>query len=346
MAAPSAPAKAAVSDRVHAFYYPWYGNPETDGAYANWNHPIAVKDAGRFPGGENIGANFYPQLGTYSVNDPKTLETHMRWLKQARVGVISASFWGKDTFTGKAVPKLLDAAAREGIRVNFHIEPFPGRNARTTREAVVYLIDTYGAHPAFYRCKEAGNRPMFYVYDSYLVKAEEWATIMDAKGTQTLRGTPHDAVMLGLWVKSGEEEFMLKGGFDGFYTYFATDGFTHGSTTANWAKLAQWATDHHKLFVPSVGPGYVDTRIRPWNGANTRSRKHGAYYDREFQAAIAARPPFISITSFNEWHEGTQIEPATPKKIASFTYEDFSPLAPDYYLERTAYWVGKYLEKP
>ena len=23
---------------VHAFYYAWYGNEETDGAYSHWNH--------------------------------------------------------------------------------------------------------------------------------------------------------------------------------------------------------------------------------------------------------------------------------------------------------------------
>jgi len=30
----------------------------------------------------------------------------------------------------------------------------------------------------------------------------------------------------------------LLGRFDGIYTYFATNGFTHGSTTTNWARLA------------------------------------------------------------------------------------------------------------
>ncbi len=23
---------------VHIFYYPWYGNPESDGQYIHWNH--------------------------------------------------------------------------------------------------------------------------------------------------------------------------------------------------------------------------------------------------------------------------------------------------------------------
>jgi len=52
---------------------------------------------------------------------------------------------------------------------------------------------------------------------------------------------------------------------------------------------------------------------------NQRYRENGAYYDRMFEAGIAVDLPDISITSFNEWHEGTQIEPATPKKIEGYT---------------------------
>jgi glycoprotein endo-alpha-1,2-mannosidase len=91
-----------------------------------------------------------------------------------------------------------------------------------------------------------------------------------------------------------------------------------------------------------VGPGYDDTRIRPWNGQNTRSRAGGTYYDREFEAALGVRPDLIGITSFNEWHEGTQIEPAVPKTIESYRYEDYQSRAPDYYLMRTRFWVEAY----
>ena len=55
--------------RVHAFYYPWYGNPKTDGRYDHWNHSVAVRKGPprQFPGGDDIGASFYPALGCYSV---------------------------------------------------------------------------------------------------------------------------------------------------------------------------------------------------------------------------------------------------------------------------------------
>jgi hypothetical protein len=41
-----------------------------------------------------------------------------------------------------------------------------------------------------------------------------------------LLGTPADAVMIALYVTHADRELITNGGFDGVYTYFATDGFT------------------------------------------------------------------------------------------------------------------------
>ena len=60
----------------------------------------------------------------------------------------------------------------------------------------------------------------------------------------------------------------------------------------------------------SVGPGYDDTAIRPWNHHNAKHRDNGRYYEAMWEEALHARPSFVSITSYNEWGEGTQIEPA------------------------------------
>ncbi|MCP4256508.1 MAG: hypothetical protein GY774_03155 [Planctomycetes bacterium] len=332
---------------IHTFYYPWYGNPQTDNSFYHWNHHQSVKkgEAKSYPGGDDIGADFYPKLGCYSSNSNDDLNAHMQMLRRAQVGVISTSWWGKDSYTDKAVPRLLDVAEKHDIKVCFHIEPFPGRNAQTTRDAIVYIINKYGSHPAFYRHGKDNPHPMFYIYDSYLTPAEQWKTVLSPDGSQTIRNTRYDSVVIGLWVKEHEQAFMTEGHFDGYYTYFATDGFTYGSTIENWPKLAEWAQQDNKLFIPSVGPGYVDLRIRPWNNVNTRDRGNGAYYDREFVAAIAVRPEIVSITSFNEWHEGTQIEPAVSKEIPNFKYRDYKPHYPEYYLDRTSYWISRFVSQ-
>lgn len=341
------PVDAVQSRRIHAFYYPWYGNPETDGEYYHWKHRVLgdVEEPSVFPGGNDIGANYYPEPGCYSSRDPAVVERHMRQLKAAGVGTICLSWWGKDSFEDRAARLILDTAAKHNIVVNFHIEPFPGRSARTTREAIVYIIDRYGSHPAFYRGACGHGPPMFYVYDSYLTPAEEWAELLTPGGEHTIRSTEYDSDLIGLWVGEDEEDFFTGGGFDGFYTYFAVDGFTFGSTWENWADLARWAGENGKTFIPCAGPGYNDTRIRPWNAKNTRKRENGRYFDKAFRQAISVDPKIIGITSFNEWHEGTQIEPAVPRSIPGYDYEDYLPLDSEAYLRRTRLWTTRFLRE-
>jgi glycoprotein endo-alpha-1,2-mannosidase len=331
--------------RVHAFYYGWYATAAVDGRQAHWNHEVlGVDDGGRFPGGDDIGADFYPRGGPYSSGDPAAVARHVREMEAAGIGVIVASWWGAGSAEDRNLPLLLDAAAAAGLEVAFHLEPFPGRTAATSGEALGDLVGRYGDHPACHRPAAWGGRPVVYVYDSYLTPAADWADLLQPDGEITIRGTARDCVMIGLWVEADEGEFFTTGGFDGYYTYFAADGFTWSSSRANWPRLAAFAADHDLLFVPCVGPGYCDTRIRPWNAATTRDREDGAYYDRQFAAAVAVNPPVIAITSYNEWHEGTQIEPAVPLAIAGFTYRDYEPRDPGYYLERTRHWVTRWRE--
>lgn len=334
--------------RAHAFYYGWYGNPAQDGAYRHWNHPILDRRGSpdstkaAYPGNQDIGADFYPELGPYSSNDPLILDRHMIMLRQAGIGVLVASWWGPGSFEDRNLSLLLAAADRHGLKVAIHLEPFPGRDAVTSGEALRYLAAAYGEHPALWRPRAFGGRPVVYVYDSYLTPAQEWARLLRPEGDLSIRGTPADAVVIGLWVGPDAGAFFREGGFDGFYTYFAAAGFTWGATLGNWPALADFASAHGLIFVPCVGPGYRDTRVRPWNTATSRDREGGRYYDRMFEAAIAAKPLWIGVTSFNEWHEGTQIEPAMPMACDAFTYQDYGPHHPDAYLDRTRHWIRRW----
>lgn len=330
----------------HMFYYAWYGTPAVDGAWNHWNHPVLARDGSpsgaSYPGGDDIGSNFFPDGGPYSSNDPVTLARHMKQIRFAGAGVVCVSWWGEGSFSDRAVPGLLEAARLHDMKVAFHIEPFEGRNASTARRAIEYIIDSYGDHPAFYRTDRFGARPMFYVYDSYLTPAGEWAAILAPGGPASIRGTRYDSIVIGLWVNEDDGESIAAAGFDGFYTYFAIDGFTWGSTPENWEAMAHWAWENEMIFVPCIGPGYDDTRIRPWNAGARRDRERGAYMELMFRRAYAASTPYLGITSFNEWHEGTQIEPAISKSIDGYEYLDYAPLPLDFYLHKTRSLLGNY----
>lgn len=224
------------------------------------------------------------------------------------------------------------------------MEPFKNRNPVTMKDQLQYLLDTYGSHPAFYRTSHGDktNLPLLYIYDSYLVDADEWSKVFSKSGSMTIRDTTLDAIVIGLLVEAKHKIHILKSGFDGFYTYFGTNGFTFGSTWARWPEISKWATLNKLLFIPSVGPGYIDTEVRPWNGENTRKRLNGKYYQQSFTSALNVKPGILSITSFNEWHEGTQIEPAVKKSAASRKYEDYGNGGPYFYLNITKNYVEKF----
>lgn len=208
----------------------------------------------------------------------------------------------------------------------------------------ICLYSRYGNHPAFYRYKTKNGSalPLFYVYDSYITTAEKWANLLTSSGSQSIRNSPYDALFIALLVEKKHRYEILRGGFDGIYTYFATNGFTYGSSYENWAKLKFFCDQFDLMFIPSVGPGYIDTSIRPWNTQNTRNRVNGKYYEDALSAALQAHPSIISITSFNEWHEGTQIEKAVPKRISNTVYLDYRPHKPSLYLDLTRKWSEKY----
>jgi hypothetical protein len=81
-------------------------------------------------------------------------------------------------------------------------------------------------------------------------------------------------------------------------------------------------------------PGWDDTRsvgrpdLRAPSPAFARDRAGGGYYERTFNAVIGTNPDMIIVHSFNEWIEGSQIEP-------SVTYGDF-------YLNLTAQLIARY----
>ncbi len=331
------PELAGRSFDVHIFYYAWYGTPAIDGAFHHWNLEIDKPEGGKrsFVGDSDIPSGFYPALGCYSSNDPEVLNTHMTQIAASNAGVVCVSWWGKGSFTDKAVPGILDAAYSHGLKVNFLIEPFEGRTPEVTADAIRYIMDTYGSHKAFYVTDRFGNKPMFYIKDSNLSTPEQWRDILSPSGGNCIRGTRYDALVIGMWTGPDDGNVLLGAGFNGIFTYWGSRDINYGSTAANWLHMSQFAWDNGMLFIPTIAPGYDDTRIRPWNKGAVRNRDLGTYYREGYQKAVTSDPPFLTISSFNEWHEGTQIEPAVPKQIPGYTYNDYQSNNIGLYLSQT-----------
>lgn len=98
--------------------------------------------------------------------------------------------------------------------------------------------------------------------------------------------------------------------FDALYYYDISWAADPASAMAGYAtRLNAYNRGHNasKPFIGTVVPGYDDTRIR--NG-RIRARSDGDYYNRAWAAALDHAPQAVIINSWNEWLEGTQIEPS------------------------------------
>ena len=329
------------SYKVAAFYYPWYGNPQTDGTWIHWgqNHHIPPDD---------IGADFFPALGAYSSRDPAVVAQHMEWLRQAGIGVIITSWWGQGSREDQAVPLLLQTAEEYGIKVAFHIEPYKGRTAETLVSDIGYLYETYGGSPAFFRSEatsryspEPESKGMFFVWNigtkgaaGERVEADYWRQAMDS-----IHARPEGALIIanttkGSWVEGGH--------FDGLYNYATLH--LEESNGFEWAR----SLPPDSLYIPSVIPGFSAKRV----GYADRTyvpRENGHTYETQWTRALGTgvEPAMVTITSFNEWHEGTMIEPPQfgVDDTIGYTYADFETYAPEGYLYHTRDWINRYLAR-
>jgi hypothetical protein len=112
-----------------------------------------------------------------------------------------------------------------------------------------------------------------------------------------------------LWIADGDNFGILASDvWDGISPYAIAWAPNPQGQLPAWAAKAR-AVASGKLFIPPVSPGCDDHLVR----ATTclQGRRDGAYYQATFDGAIASKPPWaIVVSTFNEWLEASQIEPA------------------------------------
>ncbi|HEY2667689.1 MAG TPA: hypothetical protein VGK51_12700 [Actinomycetota bacterium] len=303
--------------KVGVFYYPWYGTPTSTGT--GWKH----WDQGGHTPPYDIGSSYYPARGPYASTDPAVVDAQMAELAGAGVNQVIVSWWGQGTYEDQALAVVQNAAAAHGLEVAIHLEPYGTRHT-TGLSDVSYLV--------------AKGIKVFYAYQATIENSSFWAAIRAQNANITLfaNGSPS-------YTKGGQGgliNFALLGGFDGIYTYDPIN-----FSGSDFAPLCALARANRLQCAPSVAPGFDGTRATTLTV--TRPRLGGATYDSMWAGAIAAAPEIITVTSYNEWHEGTQIEPAKPFCIPNqgSCYLDYTgdfgladPQAQQGYLMRTAVW--------
>jgi glycoprotein endo-alpha-1,2-mannosidase len=276
----------------------------------------------------DLASSYYPARGAYSSRDPRVIEAQMRDIAGAGIREVVSSWWGLGSSEDELLPMIVRMATKQGLQVAVQIEPYDDRSAESVAADLGHL-------------RQLGITRT-YVYHPFAVAEASWATVLPFPGMQVLAQTAN--------VTRAQAAH-----FAGVYTY---DVVTFGPGA--FGPLCARAHKAGLVCAPSVGPGYDalratgDTRFRP--------RDAGATYDAMWRAAIQAGADRITITSYNEWHEGTQIEAAMtplPRGLTGTRAPATSPVREPYssyegayglrgkqaaraYLARTAHWTTLY----
>ena len=256
----------------------------------------------------DLASHFYPARGAYSSSDPRVLRAQMRDITRAGVDEVVSSWWGIGSAEDARLPAVIKEAKRHRLQVAVHLEPYLGRTVETIASDLVYL-------------RSLGIRDV-YIYRARDFSPQEWWTV-------TTQPTG-----MRLFAQTNHVGFAARAFFAGFYTYdiVVYDG-------SKFDRLCQQARNLGVLCAPSVGPGYQalatgDPQVKP--------RNNGATYDCMWRAATKAGADIVTITSYNEWGEGTQIEPAGHGgRYESYdgAYGLRGRAAERAYIMRTRYWT-------
>ena len=289
--------------QILAFYYGWWGNPQVSREWRHWQDVDPEK--------HRIGnSTDFPAFGAYDSHDPAIVDREVATARAAGITGFIASWWGQDSFEDRGVPLLLDAAAKHGLAVSAYYEKIGGEDAASRKAAAIadltYLLARYTQHKAWLR---ADGKPVVFVYGRALhqLSPAEWQEVI----AQVRRDNPG-----GVALVADALDPKYVGVFDGASTYNITGQTQHKTPPQirDWAHVAYpkivAAAGPSKISTITVIPGYDDRAVGRPPPRPVTDRWGGETYRVLWQEAVAAAPDYVLITSWNEWHEGSEIEPS------------------------------------
>jgi len=304
MPAPTTPAvgvslpHAYPKPQIIANYMPWYSPND-------WSTGCANVD--------------FPQAGAYNSDDFVTIARQIREAQSAGLdgfAVHWATMGDRTDRNFAAVLSLSRGAFHSTVTYLGHFFTGPVSQA-TVVSQLQYILKAYSRDPSFLRLNDKPmilftDMPRIAIEGNQTAPQEAWAAV------RAQVDPAHDT----LWIAEGLDPSYLNT-FDGIYIYkidhaCCSTAYQNATKWAGWARQYEAITGQLRYFIGTIQPGWNDLNSANPGCASARTpsltfardRENGAYYQRTFDAALAATPDMMLVSSYNEWVEGSYIEPS------------------------------------
>lgn len=290
-------------DIVAVFYYPWYGNPATSGYWSHWNGPgdnppstWSSLYAPDFP-----DSTWDPPVMLYDSTDPGLLCWQDQGMARAGVDIAIGSWWGIGTFEDNALASAIQSCKSVQWCIYYEMEGFADPPVEQLVTDLRSVIDRFGPTRNY---AKVDNKWLVFVY----IANDEDAAARWRTAKEQLRDAGYE-----LYIN-------------------AVGSPAPGNFPDPWDAIHLYDLTTRQTLTDTIMVGDDSAALSPgfW----------GAYEDpqleRDLQAYCAAwadivseaeRARFILIETWNEWHEGTSIEPG--QRINN-DVNGFTPTGDDY----------------
>ena len=343
--------------KVFAFYHPFFGTPEgPTGEFHGWN---GVTRLGDFVPGlpliekldEDLASYFkpdpkqligtqrpntyspqIPSIGLYDTRDAGTLRRHATWAAETGLDGFAYDYVTSDDKT--PIAEAPPVASFETMLRVLREDDLPIK--------LTLLYDGYcwGGYPVEVIVKQLTYMRDTYYGNSHVVHIGDKLPVLlySPLGKHTIEDWKSIRALLE---KRGVRELMLVAGelgpqpeharlFDGVSSYATcVRNLTEDGVRGFYSHLAKIAKESGGFLGLPISPGF---NVRIWARPGTHEpRRGGETYKMGWSLAAEFNPDWYLICSWNEWGEGTQIEPDC----------DFGTQ----YLDLTREMVRKYVRK-
>ena len=303
------------------------------GQWRGWNN--AGRDSGHKPddeypdGKRDIAGVFYPSIGLYDALDPDYLEYRLQLFKMAYIDTASYYTIPDDDFKNIIKTDLLPLLEKYDItaclRLSASTYAALGLSEEEWKKKFFDEIDEYVALFGE-RNLRIDNRPVVVIFNGAGITADEvreWKSKFEKE---------EDVPFVMRWLINTFKEDQ-KGAYDGMYDWVSTGsdrvGYLFPNNHAPYKNYStsQFAKYHHILdlkraddildsgntdyYAASVSPGFDDTAVWGWGSSPSKNERgeNGDVYEFKWKYSIDGRYPMIGIPTWDDWGEGSGIEP-------------------------------------